>query len=72
MLPNKAIQKLQRGQTVVEKYNLVTIFYVDVVGVVVGVKMKHGSTSAESVMAMLNHLYLELDKIAKRHGVYKV
>ena len=68
MLPNKAIQKLQRGQTVVEKYNLVTIFYVDVVGV----KMKHGSTSAESVMAMLNHLYLELDKIAKRHGVYKV
>ena len=68
MMPKKAIKKLQRGQTVIEKYNLVTVFYADLVGFS-GAK---NSMSPVQVMNMLNDLYTELDKIAKRHGVYKV
>ena len=32
VMPRKAIKKLHRGQTVLEKYNLVTIFFSDIVG----------------------------------------
>ena len=68
MLPKQAIKKLQRGQTVIEKYNLITVFYADLVGFS-GAK---NSLSPVEVMNMLNDLYTELDKIAKRHRVYKV
>jgi len=68
MIPKKAIKKLQRNQTVIEKFNLITIFYADVVDFS-GVA---GSMSAIQVMDMLNDLFSELDRIAKRHGVYKV
>merc|ERR1712176_1516643 len=62
------IRKLERDQTVVDRYNLITIFYADVVGYA-------GTASSMSpcqVMTLLNDLYTELDKIARRHGVYKV
>ena len=68
MIPKKAIRKLQRNQTVIEKFNLITIFYADVVDFS-GVA---GSMSSVQVMDMLNDLFSELDRIAKRHGVYKV
>lgn len=69
MMPKKAIKKLHRGQTVIEKYNLVTILYIDVVGF----SSKAGRMmSPTQVMNTLNDLYTELDKIADRHGVYKV
>jgi len=32
VMPRRAIMKLQRGQTVLEKFNLVTIFFSDIVG----------------------------------------
>ncbi|KAL7544496.1 hypothetical protein ACHAWF_007875, partial [Thalassiosira exigua] len=32
VMPRRAIAKIQRGQTVLEKYNLVTIFFSDIVG----------------------------------------
>jgi atrial natriuretic peptide receptor A len=73
MMPKKAIKKLHRGQTVIEKYNLVTIFYADVVGFS-GSKKGRGAhnLSPTQVMNVLNDLYSALDEIAQRHGVYKV
>jgi len=68
MVPRAAIRKLERDQTVVDRYNLITVFYADVVGYA-------GAASSMSpcqVMTLLNDLYTELDKIARRHGVYKV
>lgn len=68
MIPKKAIKKLHRNQTVIEKYSLVTVFYADVIDFS-GVA---GNMSSVQVMTMMNDLFTELDKIAKRHGVYKV
>ena len=68
MLPKQAIRKLQRGQTVVEKYNIVTVFFADIVGYTGAA----GSMRPTQVMKMLNELYTELDKLAEKHMVYKV
>jgi class 3 adenylate cyclase len=68
MLPKQAIRKLQRGQTVVEKYNIVTVFFADIVGYTGAA----GSMRPAQVMKMLNELYTELDKLAEKHQVYKV
>jgi class 3 adenylate cyclase len=68
MLPKQAIRKLQRGQTVVEKYNIVTVFFADIVGYTGAA----GSMRPTQVMKMLNELYTELDKLAEKHQVYKV
>uniref|UniRef100_A0A7S1FMU1 Phosphodiesterase n=1 Tax=Corethron hystrix TaxID=216773 RepID=A0A7S1FMU1_9STRA len=68
VMPKKAIYKLHRGQTVVERFNLVTIFFSDIVGFT----SMAGEMLPNQVMEMLNDLYVELDKITARHGVYKV
>ena len=68
MLPRKAIAKLHRGQTVLEKYNLVTIFFSDIVGFT----SMAGSMRPIQVMKILNELYTELDKLIEKHQVYKV
>ena len=67
-MPKRAIKKLQRGQTVLEKFNLVTIFFSDIVGYTsMASKMR-----PLQVMAMLNELYTEFDKLVEKHKVYKV
>jgi len=68
VMPRKAIAKLHRGQTVLEKFNLVTIFFSDIVGFT----SMSGTMRPIQVMKMLNELYTELDKIAEKHKVYKV
>lgn len=68
MLPRRAIVKLHRGQTVLEKYNLVTIFFSDIVGFT----SMAGSMRPIQVMKMLNELYTELDRLVAKHQVYKV
>jgi len=60
--------KLQRGQTVLEKFNLVTIFFSDIVGFT----NMAGNMTPIQVMKMLNELYTELDKLVEKHHVYKV
>ena len=67
-MPKKAIKKLHRGQTVLEKYNLVTIFFSDIVGFTT----MCGEMRPIQVMRMLNELYTELDKLVAKHKVYKV
>ena len=68
MMPKRAIAKLRRGQTVLEKFNLVTIFFSDIVGFT----SMAGAMRPIQVMQMLNELYTELDKLVKKHQVYKV
>lgn len=68
VLPRSAIAKLHRGQTVLEKFNLVTIFFSDIVGFT----SMAGSMRPIQVMKMLNELYTELDKLVEKHKVYKV
>ena len=68
MMPKGAIAKLRRGETVCEKFSQVTIFFSDIVG--------YTSMAAEmtpmEVMAMLNQLYTEFDRLVAKHRVYKV
>jgi len=68
IMPMDAVKKLKRGQTVIERYNIVTIFFSDIVGFTSMV----GEMRPIQVMKMLNELYMQFDKIAEKHGVYKV
>ena len=68
IMPLDAVRKLSRGETVVERYNIVTIFFSDIVGFT----SMAGDMRPIQVMKMLNELYTEFDKIAEKHGVYKV
>jgi len=68
MMPKKIISKLQRGQTVVERYNMATIFFSDIVGFTT----LSGNMSAFDVMTMLNELYTEFDRLVQKHEIYKV
>ncbi|EED89210.1 predicted protein [Thalassiosira pseudonana CCMP1335] len=68
VMPRRAIAKLHRGQTVLEKFNLVTIFFSDIIGFT----SITGNMNPIQVMKMLNELYTELDKLVEKHQVYKV
>ena len=69
IIPTDAVKKLNRGQTVIERYNIVTMsFFSDIVGFTSMV----GEMRPIQVMTMLNELYMQFDKLAEKHGVYKV
>ena len=68
IMPSSAIKKLNKNETVVERYKVVTIFFSDIVGFT----SLAGEMSPIQVMKMLNELYSEFDKIVEKHGVYKV
>jgi len=68
VMPRRAIAKLHRGQTVLDKFNLVTMFFSDIVGFT----SMSGSMRPIQVMKMLNDLYMEFDKLVEKHQVYKV
>jgi atrial natriuretic peptide receptor A len=68
LLPPRAINKLRKGETVVERYSNVTIFFSDIVGYT---NMSTQMTPVD-VMQMLSDLYTQMDVLAKKHGVYKV
>lgn len=68
LLPPRVIKKLRKGQTVVERYKMVTIFFSDIVGYT---KMSSEMTPAE-VMKMLNDLYVKFDELAEKHKIFKV
>lgn len=68
MLPSKALKRKLRNQIAVDRYNMVTIFFCDIVGFT--------SLCAEmrpiQVIKMINSLYAEFDKLAEKHEVYKM
>eukprot|EP00574_Skeletonema_japonicum_P000949 CAMPEP_0201739046 /NCGR_PEP_ID=MMETSP0593-20130828/45567_1 /ASSEMBLY_ACC=CAM_ASM_000672 /TAXON_ID=267983 /ORGANISM="Skeletonema japonicum, Strain CCMP2506" /LENGTH=796 /DNA_ID=CAMNT_0048233283 /DNA_START=2246 /DNA_END=4636 /DNA_ORIENTATION=+ len=68
LMPPRAIRKLRKGETIIEKYDMVTIFFSDIVGYT---KMSSEMTPAE-VMKMLNDLYSKFDIEAAKHGIFKV
>ena len=68
MMPAKAIHKLKKNQTVIERYEMVTIFFSDIVGFTTMV----GDMTPIDVMVMLNQLYTEFDKLVEKHNLYKV
>ena len=68
IMPTDAIKKLHRGQTVIERYNIVTIFFSDIVGFT----SMCGEMKPIQIMKMLNELYIQFDKLVEKHGVYKV
>ena len=68
LMPPRAIKKLTKGETIIEKYDMVTIFFSDIVGYT---KMSSEMTPQE-VMKMLNDLYSRFDVEAEKHGIFKV
>ncbi|KAL7446380.1 hypothetical protein ACHAXM_010166 [Skeletonema potamos] len=68
LMPARAIRKLRKGETVIEKYDMATIFFSDIVGYT---QMSSEMTPPE-VMKMLNDLYSKFDIVAEKYGIYKV
>ncbi|KAL9186812.1 hypothetical protein ACHAXT_010532 [Thalassiosira profunda] len=68
LMPRRAIKKLAKGETVVDRYPRVTIFFSDIVGYT---RMSSEMTPIE-VMDLLNALYSRFDALAKKHDVFKV
>jgi class 3 adenylate cyclase len=68
LLPQRAIKKMRKGEQVVERYKMVSIFFSDIVGYT---KLSSEMTP-EEVMKMLNDLYTKFDELADKHKVYKL
>ena len=68
IMPARAIKKLQTGRTVVERFNIVTIFFSDIVGFT----RMASELGPLQTMKMLNDLYCAFDRLVEKHGVYKV
>jgi class 3 adenylate cyclase len=68
MMPPKVVKKLQKGKTVVQKYDISTVFFSDVVGFT---KLS-ADLSALDVMDMLNDMYTQFDMLVEKHKLYKV
>jgi hypothetical protein len=68
IMPEEAIKKLNRNETVVDQFNIVTVFFSDIVGFT----SLAGDMRPIQVMKMLNELYVEFDRIVEKHSVYKV
>ena len=68
LLPKRAIKKIRKGEQVVERYKMVSIFFSDIVGYT---KMSSEMCPTE-VMKMLNDLYTKFDELADKHKIYKL
>jgi len=67
MMPKGAIVKLQKGESVIEKYEQVTIFFSDIIGFT----SMAGDMTPIQVMQMLNELYTIFDALVEKFNVYK-
>jgi sensor domain CHASE-containing protein len=68
ILPPCALRKIQNGETVVEQYDMISVFFSDIIGYTTMV----AEMSPISVMEMLNEYYSKMDRLAEKHRVYKV
>ena len=68
MMPKHVINTLRKGETVIEQYDLTTIFCCDVVGFT----KLCGSLSPADVMSMLNEMFGEFDKLALKYKICKI
>ena len=68
MMPPMVVKKLRRGETVVQRYDLATVFFSDIVGFT---KLS-GEMSPLDVMDLLNEMYTKFDELVVKHNVFKV
>lgn len=68
MMPRQAIAKLKKGESVVEKYDDVSVYFSDIIGFT----SMAGEMTPIQVMAMLNDLYTQFDELVDKYNVYKV
>ncbi|KAL3788993.1 LOW QUALITY PROTEIN: hypothetical protein HJC23_012698 [Cyclotella cryptica] len=64
-IPRNIVRKLHAGETVIEKYDLATICFIDIVSFTT----MSGSMKAHEVMEMLQILFREFDRLAEKYGV---
>lgn len=67
-MPPRVVKKLQRGETVVQKCEVATVFFSDVVGFT----ELSSQLSPIDVMDMLNEMYSAFDLLVEKHKLYKV
>mmetsp|Transcript_21592 Transcript_21592/g.63360 ORF Transcript_21592/g.63360 Transcript_21592/m.63360 type:complete len:1047 (-) Transcript_21592:2344-5484(-) len=68
MMPREVVHRLHRGETVVEKYDLATVCFFDIVSFTA----ISGTMDPVDVMAMLKDLFSEFDKLATKYQVCNV
>lgn len=68
MVPQSIVQRLRRGETVVERYKAATVLFSDIVGFT----MLSGTMSPTDIMVLLNEIYTAFDALAAKHSAYKV
>jgi class 3 adenylate cyclase/uncharacterized membrane protein YhaH (DUF805 family) len=69
MMPPEVIEQIKAGKaTEAEEYDSVTVFFSDITNFTV----LSSQTSTKDMLATLNALWLEYDKVAKKWGMYKV
>ncbi len=68
MMPKNAIKKLRRGETVVDKYHLATVFFSHIIGF----STLSGEMKPDEFMTMLNQIYSAFDKLTLKYQVSKI
>lgn len=63
-IPRNIVRRLHAGETVIEKYDMATICYIDIVSFTT----ISGRMKAHEVMEMLQVLFREFDRLAEKHN----
>lgn len=65
-IPRKVVQRLHAGETVIERYDMATICFIDIVSFTT----MSGRMKAQEVMDMLQVLFRELDRLAEKYNCF--
>jgi len=68
MMPSDVIDRLQRGQAVIETHLNATIFFSHIIGF----STLSGSMRPREFMSMLNQIYAEFDRLVLKHKLHKI
>lgn len=68
MMPSDVIDRLQRGEAVIEAHPNATIFFSHIIGF----STLSGSMRPSEFMSMLNEIYAEFDRLVLKHKLYKI
>ena len=68
MMPSDVIDRLQRGEAVIETHLNATIFFSHIIGF----STLSGSMRPSEFMSMLNQIYAEFDRLVLKHKLYKI
>ena len=68
MMPSDVINRLQRGEAVIETHLNATIFFSHIIGF----STLSGNMRPNEFMSMLNQIYAEFDRLVLKHKLYKI